>query len=436
MQKPTVVPNLATALTGPLLHLEKLFLNHQVAIESWFRSQWLKTEPPFYSSVDLRNSGAKLAPVDTNLFPAGFNNLNPDFMPLCIQAVQATIAEICPNVTRLLLIPESHSRNVFYHESLATLYEILTKAGFELRIGSLDAEITAPKTLELPSKREITIEPLERQKDKVGVKDFYPCCVILNNDLTAGIPDILKDLNQTIMPSMQLGWSNRLKSNHFEYYQRACNEFGILLDCDPWLFNPLFDKCPEVNFMKQEGQECLYTRAQHLLHQIKYKYEEYNIPEDPFLVIKADAGTYGMAVMMIKDPEEIMKLNRKQRTRMSTVKSGQPVTKAIIQEGVYSFETLGEEHSVAEPVVYMIGRHVIGGFYRVHKNRGPDENLNAPGMNFQPLAFAQSCQTPCKNNETPANRFYAYGVVARLALLAAGREISEFQERLKTKEPK
>ena len=36
-------------------------------------------------SVDLRNSGFKLAPVDTNLFPGGFNNLNPGF-PAAVRA--------------------------------------------------------------------------------------------------------------------------------------------------------------------------------------------------------------------------------------------------------------------------------------------------------------------------------------------------------------
>ncbi|HLD84288.1 MAG TPA: glutamate--cysteine ligase, partial [Coxiellaceae bacterium] len=85
-----IVPNLETALTGPLLQLEKKFLDNQVAIESWFRVQWQKTPALFYGSVDLRNAGFKLAPVDTNLFPAGFNNLNPDMMALCVQAVQAT----------------------------------------------------------------------------------------------------------------------------------------------------------------------------------------------------------------------------------------------------------------------------------------------------------------------------------------------------------
>ena len=73
---------------------------------------------------------------------------------------------------------------------------------------------------------------------------------------------------------------------------------------------------------------------------------------------------------------------------------------------------------------------MIGGFYRVHAGRGNAENLNAPGMQFKPLAFAETCNNPdlCKEsltegNDKQANRFYTYGVVGRLALLAAAREI-------------
>jgi glutamate--cysteine ligase len=143
--------------------------------------------------------------------------------------------------------------------------------------------------------------------------------------------------------------------------------------------------------------------------------------------VKADQGTYGMAVMMIKDPEELMTLNRKQRTKMSSLKGGNAVTKVIMQEGIYTFETVGDEMAVAEPVVYHIGRHVVGGFYRIHKNRGIDENLNAAGMDFHPLAFARNCHVPPHAQCAPedsVNRFYAYGVVGRLAMLAAARELA------------
>ena len=75
-----MIPHLTTALTGPLLALERRFLDSMPTIEHWLRTQWLEHASPFYASVDLRNSGFKLAPVDTNLFPGGFNNLNPDFL--------------------------------------------------------------------------------------------------------------------------------------------------------------------------------------------------------------------------------------------------------------------------------------------------------------------------------------------------------------------
>lgn len=422
------VPNLETTLTGPLLELEKQFFDHQVAIEGWFRQQWQRTPAPVYGSTDLRNAGFKLAPVDMNLFPAGFNNLNPDFFPLCIQAFQATIAEICPDVTRLLLIPESHTRNQFYFESLAVLQETMMGAGFDVRIGTFNPEITKPTEFNLPSSRSITLSPLIREGDKVGVAGFFPCCIVLNNDMSDGMPDIMSGISQHVMPPIEMGWANRLKSEYFRYYAEAADEFAQTMGMDPWLLQPYFDQCPEVDFMKKEGQDCLVRRAEALLKRIQKKYDEYNIDKPPFLVVKADQGTYGMAVMMIKSADELLTLNRKQRTRMSMLKGGVPVTKAIIQEGVYSFESV-DDGGVAEPVVYMIGRHVVGGFYRVHAGRGSDENLNAPGMNFKPLAFSRGCHSPCGQQDEVVNRFYAYGVVGRLALLGAARELAAFQQK-------
>jgi len=70
---------------------------------------------------------------------------------------------------------------------------------------------------------------------------------------------------------------------------------------------------------------------------------------------------------------------------------------------------------------------VIGGFYRVHGARAADENLNAPGMHFVPLAFEESCTMPDPHAscDAPPNRFYAYGVVGRLALAAGALELEQ-----------
>ena len=421
------VPHLTMAPVGPLLYLESHLLEHQPAIEAWFRNQWLETPAPFYASVDLRNAGFKLAPVDTNLFPAGFNNLSTTFEALCVQAIQSAMERIYPTATRMLLVPENHTRNLYYLESLATLRNLLRKAGFEVRVGSLAPELDGPRVLELPSGGNLTLEPLRRVGDKVGVGDYFPCVVLLNNDLSGGRPEVLEGLEQPVLPPPALGWSDRLKSSHFGHYRRVASEIAELVDIDPWLIDPLFRNCGEIDFMKREGEDCLVRNADVLLSAIRRKYDEYQIEHPPFVVIKAESGTYGMGIMTVTNLDEVRELNRKQRTRMATTKGGRTVTRVILQEGVYSFEAWGKPEAVAEPVVYMIDHFVVGGFYRVHTGRGPNENLNAPGMHFEPLAFAEGCNNPDTDQAPDAknNRFYAYGVIARLALLAAARELAE-----------
>ncbi len=422
------VPHLTTALSGPLHDIESQLLEHQAEIETWFRQQWLETPAPFYTSVDLRNSGFKLAPVDTNLFPAGFNNLNPAFMTLSIQAVQSVFERICPKAVRILLVPENHTRNQHYLESIAALQEIITKAGFEIRIGSLLPELEEKLTIKLPSGQKLLLEPIQRHGNKVYIEDYEPCLVLLNNDLSSGRPEILENIDQMILPPLELGWSDRLKSDHFTEYHRATKEFAELIKLDPWLITPMFCNCGKLDFMKREGEDCLASNVDRMLKDIQKKYDEYHIDKPPFVIVKADSGTYGMGIMTIHNGDEVRELNRKQRTRMAKSKGGQSVTDVIIQEGVYTFETWGDEQSVAEPVVYMVDHFVVGGFYRVHTGRGINENLNAPGMHFEPLAFAETCNVPDCNKSPDAgpNRFYAYGVIARLALLAAAREHTEY----------
>ena len=421
------VPHLTTALTGPLRQLESHLLEHQAEIETWLRNQWLKSPAPFYASVDLRNAGFKLAPVDTNLFPAGFNNLNPAFMPLCIQAIQSILERICPNVVKILLVPENHTRNQYYLENIATLRDIISKAGFEVRIGSLLPDLDANTSFSLPSGQQLTMESIQRKGDKLVLTDYEPCLILLNNDMSGGIPEILQGIDQHVIPPLDLSWATRLKSVHFAHYRQVAEEFAQIIEIDPWLINPLSRNCGEINFMKREGEDCLRNNVTKLLTDIQKKYDEYNINEKPFVIVKADAGTYGMGIMTVHSPDELMELNRKQRTKMSATKSGKTVSQVIMQEGIYTFETWGDEQSVAEPVVYMIDHFVVGGFYRVHTSKGKNENLNAPGMQFHPLAFAEPCNAPdaAKSPDANPNRFYAYGVIARLALLAAAREYAE-----------
>ena len=138
----------------------------------------------------------------------------------------------------------------------------------------------------------------------------------------------------------------------------------------------------------------------------------------------ADNGTGGMGILTVRDAREIDNLSAKTKAHMAVTQSGQAVHEVIIQEGVLTNERINS--AVAEPVVYMMDRYVVGGFYRVHADRGVDENLNAPGSSYVPLAFEQSAQLPqpgVKPGASVPNRFYMYGVIGRLAMLAASYEL-------------
>ena len=420
-----MVPHLITALNGPINELEQRILDSTPAIERWFRLEWMEHTPPLYSSVDIRNAGFKLAPVDTNLFPGGWNNLTPEMLPLAVQAAMAAIEKICPEARNLLIVPESHTKNSFYLSNVLQLKRIFHQAGLNVRFGSLDPDIKDPTTLDLPTGETITIEPLIRSDRRLGLKDFDPCTILLNNDLSTGIPGMLEDLHeQFLLPPLHAGWSVRRKSRHFQAYEEVAKRFGKLLGMDPWLINPMYEKCGEVNFDEDLGMDCLRTNVDALLTKIKRKYKEYGINEKPFVVVKADNGTNGMGIMTVRDVKDLDALSSKSKSKMSLTKDGQALSEVIIQEGVLTNERVND--AVAEPVVYMMDRYVVGGFYRVHAERGVDENLNAPGASYVPLAFVDSGRLPQpgqKPGSSSPNRFYMYGVIGRLAMLAASYEL-------------
>ncbi|MGO4395954.1 glutamate--cysteine ligase [Variovorax sp. M-6] len=421
-----MVPHLVTALTGPINELEQRVLDSTPAIERWFRLEWMEHTPPFYSSVDIRNAGFKLAPVDTNLYPGGWNNLTQEMLPLAVQAAQAAIEKICPEARNLLVIPENHSRNTFYLANVAQLVRIFHMAGLNVRVGSIDPAIKSPKKIELPNGETVCLEPVVRSKRRLGLKHFDPCTILLNTDLSAGTPGILEDLHeQYLLPPLHAGWSVRRKSNHFHSYEEVSKRFGKLLGIDPWLINPMYAKAADVSFATGQGIDVLTSHVDALLTKVRRKYKEYGINEKPFVVVKTDNGTAGLGVMTVRDAKEIEALVRRPRASKSGVsREGQELGDLIVQEGVLTNERV--HNGVAEPVVYMMDRYVVGGFYRVHAERKPDENLNLPGASFVPLAFSESAHLPqpgAKPGASAPNRFYMYGVIGRLAMVAASYEL-------------
>ena len=441
MQLPEISPEYAHYLN----EFEAVILQQHSKIEAWFRRQWKEHTPPFYGSVDIRNAGYKMASIDMNLFPGGFNNLNPNFIPLATIAAQDAVERACESAKSVLLIPENHTRNAFYLQNVYALAGILRDAGFEVRIGSLNPEITAPAEFETALGDKITLEPLQRTRERVHLADgFSPCFILLNNDLSAGVPEILQGISQTVLPPLHGGWTTRRKTSHFSAYNDVAAEFAALVGMDEWQINPYFEQISGLNFQEREGEDALADAVERMLAKIQAKYDEKGITDQPFVIVKADAGTYGMGVMSVKSADEVRGLNRKNRNKMAKIKEGLEVSEVIVQEGIYTYETL--HGAVSEPVVYMIDRFVVGGFFRVHEGRGADENLNATGMSFVPLNHAipvaesdqnDECgrrvfeqwqelgvpQTKSADPDCGCNRLYVYGVMARLSLLAAAVEL-------------
>ncbi len=409
-----MVPHLITALNGPINELEQRILDSMPAIERWFRLEWMEHTPPFYSSVDVRNAGFKLAPVDTHLFPGGWNNLTLAMLPLAVQAAMVAIEKICPEAKNLLLIPENHSNNAsntFYLSSIAQLRRIFHMAGLHVRIGSIDPDIKQNTTVALPNGESIVLEPVIRSAKRLGLKDFDPCTILLNNELSKGLPGILEELHeQFVLPPLHASGSIRRKSTHYKTYDDVCKRFGKLLGVDPWLINPMYLTCTDADLTA-----CVDT----LLAKIKKKYKEYGISDKPFVVVKNNHSSSsdkhaGTGVLMLRQSSEL-----KDHHDIASFKG-----ELVVQEGVLTKERMND--AVAEPVVYMMDRYVVGGFYRVHADRGMDENLCSPGSRYVPLAFAEGTELPkpgIKPGASAPNRFYMYGVIGRLAMLAASYEL-------------
>ena len=366
------------------------------------------TRRPSTRRAILRNSGFKLAPVDTNLFPGGFNNLNPAFLPLCVQAAMSAIEKFCPEARSLLLIPENHTRNQFYLQNVAQLVDILRQTGLNIRL-RLDAAGNRPSRRrsncfytsngQEPAAR--TAGPQLATGSASPASSPAPSCSTTTSR-PASRPSCRTCTNRSCcrrcMPAGRCAASPTTSPPTTRLPTTSPRKSASI----PWRINPAFSVCRSINFHERQGEECLAANVAAVLDIVKEKYKEYGIDETPYVVVKADAGTYGMGVMTVRDADEVIALNRKQRNKMSVVKEGLEVSEVLIQEGVHSFETLNE--AVAEPVIYMIDRYVVGGFYRVHTGRGKDENLNAPGMHFEPLAFETGCNLPdyrCGNPRIP-----------------------------------
>ncbi len=401
----------------------------------WQMEYARKAPPPFYCSIDLRDSGHKIVPVDSNLYPGGFNNICPEDLraapPVFRAQIDAISTQRCqPTGKKVLIIPESHTNNIYYIENLYYLHQITQNAGFETRIGwygpvAPGSEQT-PIRLKSQTGKELLAHPIRIQDGILSAQDFVPDLILLNNDFSGGYPKPLDCVQQPIFPSHTLGWHSRKKSEHFNNYNRLAREFAEILNIDPWLIQIDTEEVTPVNFDENQGTEEVAQVVDRVLTRTRKAYESHNVNRKPFVFVKNNAGTYGMGIMVAYSADDLRNLNRREKNKMSVGKNKSLIQSVVVQEGVPTATLI--DRLAAEPVIYLFGGQLVGGFLRTNSEKTDEGNLNSQGMVFKKLCMSD-LRTPHQDEdlddlkEEPILEL-VYGSIARLSALATGLELA------------
>jgi glutamate--cysteine ligase len=413
-----------------IIELQQRLTENRERVNRWFEDQFRQRPPFLYTSVDLRNSHHKIAVVDTNAYPAGFNNLCTGYFRTIPPRFQEHLERFYPGLKSLLIFPELHSRNLYYLQNLICLSRALSEAGFEVRVGSIDPDLREDSVVHAAKDGEITLHRIVRQGDRLLAGGFDPDLIVSNNDFSDGVPEVLEGLSQPVIPAPGMGWHRRRKDRHFRALNRLSAEFGQVAGIDPWWISTQVGWKGQVDFDDPASREGLAGEVDKVLGEIGRAYRERGIGDEPFVFIKNNAGTYGMAVMIARSGDEIRKASHQTRTKMRTGKGHTRVGEVLIQEGIPTRDSL--QGSPMEPVIYLVGEHPVGGFYRLHRDRNPFESLNVRGMEFHKLCFHQvedqdpeSLDDEC---EDAGALLDVYGALARLACLAMTIEFQEMED--------
>ena len=373
-------------------------------IKAWFDEKIKNRFLPFYASFDIRDSSFKVAPVDANVFPAGFNNICDVDRARASLLMGEYLKSHYPKARVILLLAEEHTANFYYWDNIYIIKSLIEKNGYEVRVCVPAVKMQSKETLETASGYEISLSPLEEEKGDL---------IISNNDFSTDY-SLPKQIPCTPLPVM--GWKHRRKQDFFSHYNKIAEEFASLIAIEPWhltvetrLFAPFL-------VTSRENLQNLQREAEDFLKKLK-KNSPAQIKEPPFLFLKNNSGTYGLGITTISSPEEVEHWNYKTRKRMKAAKGGGGIRELIIQEGIPT-SLADREGLTAEPVIYMVGSQLAGGFLRSHGRKDEKSNLNSPGSVYKRLCVSD-LEIQVKGHVMEN----VYGWVGRLGLLAVLEEM-------------
>lgn len=402
--------------------LHKQTLENMNEICKWFQNKTGGLAYPIYSSYDIRDAGYKVSNVDANIFPAGFNNICPADKESSVALMAGYINKhYGAAVKNILLVTEEHTSNPFYWDNVYTIKSLIEQAGKTVRI-AIPREMTESLKVQSASGRELTVG--SALKGSSLMTEFKPDLIISNNDFSEAYEDWAKTVETAMNPPRELGWYQRKKSRYFKFYNQLVNEFAEVAKIDPFLLRVETEEYAHFDINSEESRNDLANKVDAMLARLKLEYQKRGIAQEPFVFVKNNAGTYGLAVIRVGSGDEVRQWSYKSRKKMKAAKGGRDVEEVIIQEGIPSI--VQSDNASAEPVIYMIGCELAGGFLRTHSEKNSTESLNSPGAVYKRLCVsdlavrAEGC--PQEN---------VYGWSAKLGLLAIALEAEEMNVEFK-----
>ena len=401
--------------------LHEKFLQNNDKICEWFQKQTAQAKYPIYSSYDIRDAGYKMTNVDANIFPAGFNNICPTDKETAPELFKRYIESHYTGIKKILLVPEEHSGNAFYWENAITIKELMESAGYEIKVGFAKS-LEAPLTMKSATGKEVLVESAMPDSDLI--LNFKPDLIVSNNDFSEPHEDWGEQIKIAMNPPRGLGWYQRKKSRYFKHYNDLVNEFCEIVGEDPFRFRVETKEFPNFDINSEDSRKELAQQVDQFLADLQKEYSKRGIDQKPFAFVKNNAGTYGLAVIKVDSGQDVLDWTYKSRKKMKAAKGGREVEEVIIQEGIPS--VVKSDGASAEPVIYMVGCELAGGFLRTHGEKSDTESLNSPGAVYKKMCVTDLAVDPksCPNENV-------YGWSAKLGMLAIAREADEMNVHFK-----
>lgn len=385
-------------------------------LTDWYCSRMKGLSIPIYSSYDIRDAGFKISNVDANIYPAGFNNVCPTDKDSAVSLMDHFLEKKHGSHSqRILLVTEEHTSNPYYWDNVVTITQLIEATGRKVIVG-IPKNFVDP--VKVTSASGVEVLAYSAFLDNKYIRDFMPTMVVSNNDFSDAQELWAATCRLTIDPPREHGWYQRKKSRYFEKYNGLVEEFANVAGLDPFQLNVKTELYSNFDLESESSVRDLADRVESMLTFLKAEYQKRGIEQQPFVFVKNNAGTYGLAVVRVGSGAEIFDWNSKSRKKMKAAKGGRTVEEVIIQEGIPS--RVQSDGISAEPVIYMIGSDLAGGFLRTHAEKGSTDSLNSPGAVFKKL-----CVSDLNVSLQGAPLENVYGWTARIGNLAIGLEAKE-----------